>query len=447
MVELTKGNISQAMWRFTLPLLLSVVFQQMYNISDSIIVGKFAGEDALAAVGASYPITMIFMAVAVGCNIGSSVIISQLYGSKKLTRMKTAVNTSLVMIIVTALALTIFGMIYSDKMLVLLSTPEKIFSDGVSYLEIYTLGLPLLFLYNVSSGIFTALGDSKIPLYLLIFSSVTNILLDVIFVCPKLPFGWGVKGAAWATFIAQGMASIVATVMIFVKLSKISCDSKPKLFDIHIFTRVFAVTLPSVLQQSFVSVGNLFIQSLVNGFGSSVVAGYSAAVKLNTFGIVSFAAVGNAMSSFTAQNVGAKQFDRITEGFKTTSKICAVVVAPFTVGYFLFSGFFLGLFLDAQESAKAIEVGTTFLRITSPFYIVISLKILCDGVLRGAGAMKLFMVATFTDLILRVALSFVLTDLLDSSTGIWLSWPVGWSVATILSLLFYFKNMWKKNLT
>lgn len=439
MQELTKGNITSSLWRFSLPLLASVAFQQLYNISDSIIAGKFAGEDALAAVGASYPITMIFMAFAVGCNIGSSVIVSQLFGSGKLTRMKTAVNTSLVMTITLSVILMVFGMGFCDGMLTLLDTPENIFKDGSAYLKIYTLGLPFLFLYNIASGIFTALGDSKTPLYLLIFSSFANIVLDLIFVAV---FHWDVKGVGWATFIAQGTASLISAVVILVKLKKITCNGKPKAFDLRIFSRVVSVTVPSILQQSFVSVGNLFIQSIVNGYGSSVVAGYSAAIKLNTFSIMSFSALGNAMSSFTAQNVGAKQLDRIKKGFKSSLLICACVVVPFAVAYFVTPEFFLGLFMKKGEGQAAIEVGKTFLKIASPFYVVIAVKLLCDGVLRGAGSMKTFMVATFTDLIIRVVLSFVLSDALESSTGIWLSWPVGWTASMVISVVFYLKNVW-----
>lgn len=440
MVELTKGKISPALWRFSLPLLASVAFQQIYNISDSIIAGKFAGEDALAAVGASYPITMIFMAFAVGCNIGSSVIVSQLFGSGKLTRMKTAVNTSLIMTAVLSFALMFSGIGLCDGMLALLDTPKNIFSDGSAYLRIYTVGLPFLFLYNVSSGIFTALGDSKTPLFLLIFSSVLNIFLDMLFV---ISFGWGVKGVGWATFIAQGLASVVSFTLVVIKLKKLKSQGKQRLFDLKILSRIISVTVPSILQQSFVSVGNLFIQSLVNSYGSSVVAGYSASIKLNTFAITSFSALGNAVSSFTAQNIGANQIERISKGFKASLVIALCVVLPFSVLYFFTPEFFLNLFMEKGQSAKAVEVGVAFLRIASPFYAVISVKLLCDGILRGAGSMKTFMVATFTDLIIRVALSFILSDSLDSSTGIWLSWPVGWTVSSVLSVIFYMKKLWK----
>ena len=211
--DLTVGKPSRVLWKFALPLLGSVVFQQLYNISDSIIAGKFAGVNALAAIGVSYPITMIFMAIAMGCNIGASVIISQLFGNKKISEMKTAVYTSFLMTAVASIVLLAFGVIFCKPMLNLLNTPADILSDGAEYLNIFTYGLPLLFFYNVSSGVFTALGDSRTPLYLLIFSSVANIVLDLLFVAQ---YQWGVAGAAWATFIAQGVSSIISTALVFI---------------------------------------------------------------------------------------------------------------------------------------------------------------------------------------------------------------------------------------
>ena len=276
--DLTQGSPSKVLFKFVLPLLGSVVFQQLYSISDSVIAGRFAGEDALAAIGVSYPITMIFMAVAMGCNNGGAVVISQLFGSKRMADMKTAVNTSFVMSAVASIALLVFGVIMCNPMLRMLDTPSNIFADGASYLNIYTLGLPFLFFYNVSSGVYTALGDAKTPMYLLIGSSVANVILDLLFVAV---FEWGVAGAAWATFIAQGVAAIVSVVLLLKRLSKLEYESKPRIFDKAIFRRIMIVTIPSILQQSFVSVGNLFIQRLINGYGSSVVAGYSSAIKLS----------------------------------------------------------------------------------------------------------------------------------------------------------------------
>lgn len=438
--DLTTGRTSKVLFMFTLPLLGSVVFQQLYNISDSIIAGRFAGEDALAAIGVSYPITMIFMAVAMGCNIGGSVVISQLFGSKRMSDMKTAVNTSFIMSAVISALLLAFGVVFCNPMLKLLNTPQNIFEDGALYLNIYTYGLPFLFFYNISSGVYTALGDAKTPMYLLIGSSLGNIALDLLLVAV---FDWGVAGAAWATFIAQGIAAVVSVILLFVRLSKLEYDVKPMLFDKVIFRRIIVVTIPSVLQQSFVSVGNLFIQGIINGYGSSVIAGYSAAIKLNTFAIMSFSAVGNAVSSYTAQNIGAGNTDRVKEGCSAGVRISLAVAVPFIIAYFVFCRYALLLFMENDSSATALETGMEFLRIVSPFYIAVGIKIMLDGLLRGAGNMKAFMASTFADLILRVVISFILSARFGS-TGVWMSWPIGWLIATFIAYGFYRKASWKE---
>ncbi len=441
--DLTVGKPSRVLWKFALPLLGSVVFQQLYNISDSIIAGKFAGVNALAAIGVSYPITMIFMAIAMGCNIGASVIISQLFGNKKISEMKTAVYTSFLMTAVTSIVLLAFGVIFCKPMLNLLNTPADILSDGAEYLNIFTYGLPLLFFYNVSSGVFTALGDSRTPLYLLIFSSVANIILDLLFVAQ---YQWGVAGAAWATFIAQGVSSIISTALVFIRLKTQKCENKPKIFDKEIFKSILVVTIPSILQQSFVSVGNLFIQNIINGYGSGVIAGYSAAIKLNTFAITSFAAAGNAISSYTAQNTGAKKPDRIKSGYKSGLIMVLIIAAPFILFYFLLSRQAINLFVDPEDGRKAITTGIQFLKVVSPFYIMVSIKIFTDGLLRGAGCMKAFMVSTFADLIIRVILSYILSAQFDV-LGVWLSWPIGWTIATGISYMFYRKVDWESRMS
>ena len=207
--DLTVGEPRKILWQFALPMFISVIFQQLYNIADSVIVGNFAmhGEDALAAVGASYPITMIFMAIALGCNTGCAVVISQLFGAKKYREMKTAVSTTLLASFVISIVLTVCGLLFSRGMLKMISTPENIFADADVYLKIYIGGFIFLFFYNVVTGIFTSLGDSKTPLYFLIGSSVSNIILDYVFVAM---LHWDVAGVAWATFVCQGIACVLA---------------------------------------------------------------------------------------------------------------------------------------------------------------------------------------------------------------------------------------------
>lgn len=435
---MTEGKPSSILWRFTIPMLVSVMFQQLYNIVDSVVAGKFVGVDALAAVGASYPITMIFMAVATGMNIGCSVVISLYFGAKEYKQMKCAISTSLLSVLAISVVLTVAGLIFSKPLMRLLKTPGNIFGDSALYLNIYICGLIFLFMYNICTGVFTALGDSKTPLYFLIASSIGNIILDLVFV---ICFHMGVSGVAWATFIAQGASSILAVVTLKKRLKAIEAG-KYKLFSGSMFKKIMEVAVPSILQQSFVSVGNLCIQGLVNSYGSNVVAGYSAGMKINTFAIMSFTTLGNGVSSFTAQNIGARKNDRVEKGFRTgVTMVLSVAVPVFLI--FFFAGKPLIQLFMSSGGEHATAVGVEFLRIVSPFYVVVSLKLIADGILRGSGAMKAFMITTFSDLILRVVLGFVLSGVW-AEKGIWMSWPIGWAIGTILSLIFYFTGVWKK---
>lgn len=439
--DLTEGNPQAVLWRFTIPMFISVVFQQLYNIADSVIAGKFAGENALAAVGASYPITMIFMAIAVGSNIGCSVVISQFFGAKEYGKMKTAVCTTMLASVVLSAILTIGGLLGTKALMNLINTPVNIFSDGALYLRIYVGGFLFLFLYNVATGIFTSLGDSKTPLYFLIGSSLGNIALDIWFVAG---FHWGVAGVAWATFIAQGIACFLALITLIKRLKTVKTTEKFEIFSWKMLRRISLIAIPSILQQSFISVGNIFIQSLVNSFGSSVIAGYSAAIKLNTFSITCFTTLGNGVSSFTAQNLGGGKVERAKKGFGAGAKMALLTAVPFFIVFFIFGQNVIQLFMSGDASEVALSTGITFLRIVSPFYFVISIKLIADGVLRGAGAMRSFMAATFTDLILRVVLSYILASIMGVN-GIWMSWPIGWSIATVLSCFFYKQGKWAQS--
>ena len=437
--DLTSGKPRNVLWAFSIPMLISVMFQQIYNIADSMIAGKFAGEDALAAVGASYPITMIFMAIAMGSNVGCSVIISQLFGARKFKDMKTAITTTFIASVVLSVVLTILGLVFCHPLMRLIQTPDNIFGDAALYLNIYIGSLAFLFLYNICTGIFNALGDSKTPLYFLIGSSVGNIILDLVFV---INFKMGVAGVAWATFIAQGISCILSIFTLQKRIRGIKTAENPPLFSGRMLGKIAYVAVPSILQQSFVSVGNMFVQGLVNSFGSATIAGYSAAIKLNTFCITSVTTLSNGLSSFTAQNMGAGKTERVREGFKAGLIMVEIVTVPFFVAFFFFNDTMLGLFMN-DSSKVALQIGTDFLRIVAPFYFVVALKLIIDGVLRGSGAMKYFMIDTFSDLVLRVILAFIFSKFLGT-TGIWLSWPVGWSIATIMAGIFYARGVWKK---
>ena len=412
----------------------SVAFQQIYNIADSMIAGRFAGEDALAAVGASYPITVIFMAFAVGMNLGASVIVSRLFGAGDRKGVKRAVTTAFASSLSLAVILTVYGYFFCRNMMEWIHTPQNIMQDGVLYLKIYVFGLIFLMLYNVCTGIFTALGDSRTPLWFLLGSSAGNIVLDLLFVA-KLH--WGVAGVAWATFIAQGISAVLALVTLLVRLQKFAGTERVPLFDRKLFVQILAIAVPSILQQSVLSVGNLFVQDIVNRYGSAVVAGYSGAIKLNTFAINIFMTLGSCLSSYTAQNIGAGKQERIPMGFRTGLKLSELTALPFVVLYFGLSQQMMGLFLNAESSA-AIHAGVMFLRIVSPWYFMIVVKLMTDGIIRGSGAMIYFVIATIPDLILRIGFALMLSPRFGS-TGIWMAWPFGWIAATVLTIIFYRK--------
>lgn len=439
--DLTQGSSRKMLWAFSIPMLLSVMFQQMYNIADSIIAGRFIGEDALAAVGASYPITMIFMAVAVGSNIGCAVVVSRLFGGRQYGKLKTAVCTIFFACIGVSIVMTALGLLLGNGLLSLIQTPDNVFTDASLYLKIYIFGFLFLFLYNICTGIFTSLGDSRTPLYFLIGSSVANILLDILFV---VVLRMGVAGVAWATFVAQGAASVLALITLLHRLKQLRTNEPYEKFSAPMLKQIAIVAIPSILQQCFVSVGNLFVQSLVNSFGSAVIAGYSAAIKLNTFAVTCMTTLSNGLSSFTAQNLGAEKRERVGEGFRAGALLGILVCVPFFLFYFFGSKTAMGLFMKA-ESQAAIRAGITFLHIVTPFYFVVTIKVMCDGVLRGGSAMLYFMTTTFTDLLLRVVLAFVFAKGLGFGvTGIWLAWPFGWSLSTLLSFCFYRLKPWEK---
>lgn len=448
--DLTVGKPGNALCKFCLPLFGSIIFQQLYNIADSFVAGKFISDNALAAVGNSYEITLIFIAFAFGCNIGCSVIAAQFFGAKRYNDLKTAVYTSLIASVAVCTLLMVMGVVFCDGLLRLIKTPEEVFADSKLYLDIYIYGLPFVFLYNVATGIFSALGDSKTPFIFLACSSLSNIGADILFVTA---FKMGVAGVAWATFICQGISCVLAIVVVFIKLEKIEANAientenssvkkeKGKIFSWRHLEKFSVIAIPSIFQQSFISVGNIVIQSVINSFGPAVMAGYSAAVKLNNMVTTSLTTLGNGVSNFTAQNLGAAKFDRIKAGFFAGLKLVWALCLPIVLLYVFAGKWLIYIFLE-EPTGLSMDTGIMFLRIVSPFYFAVATKLVSDGILRGAGMMKKFMFATFTDLALRVFLAEILSRTALGVTGVWLSWPIGWIIATVISVIMYITIKW-----
>ena len=436
---LTTEKPMKALILFALPMIAGNLFQQTYTMADSVIVGRLVGEQALAAVGASYSLTNIFICVAIGGGIGASVTVSRYFGAKELNKMKTAVFTAFISFLAVSLTLAFIGLLFGRQIMILLNTPADVLDMAAEYLQIYFLGLPFLFLYNVISSMFNALGKSRIPLCFLIFSSLFNILLDYLFVGYA---GLSVAGVAWATLIAQGISAALSFCVFLHVLRRLDCGaasffSKSELFSM---TRI---ALPSVLQQSIVSVGLMLVQSVVNSFGSQVLAGFSAASRVESFCIVPMAAVGNAVSSFTAQNIGAQKKNRVAEGYRAANIMVLFCAVPICLALELGARPITLLFLGDDGTPAAVDTGLRYLTFIGWFFCLIGFKMAADGLLRGAGDMKMFTVANLVNLFLRVTVSVTLAPRLGIGM-IWYSVPVGWFVNWAISFGEYRTGKWRK---
>lgn len=440
MNNMTSGSPLKILITFSLPMLFSMVFQQLYNVMDSIIAGNFIGVDGLAATGASYPITTLFIAVATGASVGSSVVISQFFGAKLMERVKSAIYTAIITLLVLSVVLTIIGLLSCNFLLSVISTPENIFADSAAYLRIYVCGLVFLFLYNAATSIYNGLGDSRTPLYFLIFSSVTNVILDILFVTK---FDMGVAGLAWATFIAQGISAVLAITTLISRIRKLPVNGKVDIWSRDLLVSMMYVAVPSICQQSFVSIGVFAVQGVVNSFGSDTVAAFSAALKISTFALMVMNTLPNALSSFSSQNIGAREYDRVRQGLKISMVIAEFVIIGINLMFFFGAFQLLGLFIPASEGKEVAAIGAEFLHTICPFYFLVGIKNCCDSVLRGGGAMKAFMATTFSDLLIRIAFSYAFAGVLGFR-AICFAYPVGWVIGTILSVALYRTGCWRE---
>lgn len=437
--------IHQSPWKalliFSIPMMLGNLFQQLYTMTDSVIVGRFVGENALAAVGASYSLTSVFISVAIGGGVGSSVLVSRAFGARRYDELKTTVNTSLVSFLVLSLLLSFFGYIFSTPIMNALNTPDNIHEEAVMYLRIYFLGLPFLFMYNILSSVFNALGRSKIPLYFLIFSSLLNVALDLFMVAV---LKMGIAGAAWATLIAQGVSACLSFAVLIRNLAGFEGRART-VFDKRIFKNMTGLAIPSILQQSTVSIGMMLVQSVVNSFGSQVLAGYSAGMRIENIATVPMVSIGNTMSSYTAQNLGAQKSGRVKEGYHV-SYIMVIFFAIVTCLILeLFPVPLINMFIGAEGTAKAYQTGVDYLRFMGWFFAIIGFKMATDGVLRGGGDVKVFTSANLVNLSTRVIFSFALAPVVGIA-AVWYIVPVGWFLNWMISLIGYEKGIWKKKL-
>ncbi len=464
----------RSLFFFALTMILGNLFQQFYSTVDSIIVGQYVGEDALAAVGASYSLTTVFIMIAIGGGIGASVVISQYLGAGLNRQMKTSVYTALLSFLGVSIVLGVVGLVFSRNILTALNTPANILEDALLYLDIYFAGLPFLFMYNILSSVFNALGNSKTPLYLLIFSSLLNIVMDLAFV---RGLGLGIAGAAVATVIAQGLSAVISFCLLLRALKGYAetrtvsgaadfaeqknmgevvvaqrketlrmTDGKkerPVLFDTAMLGNMIKVAIPSMLQQSIVSIGMLLVQSVVNGFGSSVLAGYTAGTRIESVCIVPMIASGNAVSTFTAQNLGAGKPERVKKGYLAAVKMVAAFAVIICVTLTLFHGGIVGSFLEAGSEPAAFETGNAYLSFIAFFFVCIGLKAITDGVLRGSGDVVVFTLANLINLGIRVSVAFAFAPVWGVQ-AVWFAIPMGWTTNYLISFVRYLSGKWSR---
>lgn len=431
-------NPLKALIVFAIPMIIGNLFQQAYTMADSAIVGRLVGEKALAAVGAAYSLTNIFICVAIGGGMGASVIVSQYFGHGNYGKLKKTVYTALVSFLVISVMLGVIGLAFSKNIMIAMNTPVEVLDMSVTYLQIYFLGLPFLFMYNVLSSMFNALGKSRIPLYFLIFSSVFNIILDWVFVAD---FALDVAGVAWATLIAQGVSVLGSFTVLRKELKKLE-GASDGIFEAEELLPMAKIALPSILQQSTVSIGMMLVQSVVNSFGAESLAGFSAGMRIESICIVPMAAVGNAISSYTAQNIGAGQLKRVSKGYVQANKMVIFFGVVICVILELFPTQFITLFLGADGSQVAIATGYGYLVFMGFFFFMIGFKMVADGVLRGAGDMKLFTIANLVNLSIRVIMAMTLAPRFGIA-WVWYAVPIGWTANFVISYLEYRTGKWK----
>ena len=499
----------KALWLFALPMMVGNLFQQFYTMADSMIVGRFVGEDALAAIGASYALTNVFICIAIGGGVGAGVLTGRYFGAREYLRLRLCIRTALMTFLVLSLLLSAFGLLFCSAILRALHTPGNVLPMASAYLMIYFLGLPFLFLYNVLSAMFNALGRSRVPLYLLIFSSALNIGLDLCLVCG---LELGIEGAAWATLAAQAISAVLSFLLFRRTLNQCtapepltdSCDKSIAesplrqsqdseipvhsmsdgiehhsalsitLFSLTELAAITRITLPSIFQQATVSIGAMLVQAVINPFGSQVLAGYAAASRLESFCIVPMSALGQAMSAYTSQNLGAAgkaivsteplsqahdtaqknlsspeadaetslhYIKRVRQGYRAALALAGGFAVLLFIFLLLSARPLIASFLGPGGTNLALETGVQYLHFINFFFALIGLKMCTDGVLRGAADMGMFTLANLANLTFRVLFAAPLAPRFGAAF-VWYAIPLGWLLNSLISGYEYRSGRW-----
>lgn len=439
MKDFTSGPVGRQIILFSLPIILGNFVMQLYQIVDSAVVGRYLGKEALAAVGASTPVVFAVVAMVIGVGSGASVVISQYFGAKQYDKVRLTSDTLHIFLLGAGLIIALVGIFFSEAIFRLIALPEELIPLAASYLRIYLGGVFLLFGFNTVAAILRGVGDSKTPLYFLLISAVLNVGLDFLFI---LGFDWGVAGAAWATVIAQGLAYFASIWYINSGKSIFHIDLFHLKFDRKIFRQCINYGLPTGVQQSFVAFGMVALMGIVNGWGTDVIAGYSAAIRVDNLAVIPSMNFAMALTSFTGQNVGAGRMDRVRRGLKMTLLYSSLTCLAITAVIVLFGPDILRIFTN---DPAVVHVGAEYLVIVSSFYLVFSAMFVVNGMLRGAGAVILPMFSTLVSLwAVRIPAAMWLSHLMGEQ-GIWWAVPFGWGVGLAIVYGYYRSGKWENH--
>lgn len=437
MRDLSEGKERKQIFYFALPMLLGNLFQQFYNIVDSIIVGNMINKEALAAVGASFPVIFTLISFVIGIGSGATIVISQYFGAKQYKNVIRTIDTTYIFMFVISIVITSIGLLFGESVFKLLALPEELLPLALEYFQIYILGSFVFFGFNTTSSILRGLGDSKTPVYFLIIATVVNIALDLLFIGV---FKWGIAGAAWATVISQAGAFFTAVLYLNRTHELMRFSILKFVFDWRIFKQSLRIGLPTSFQQSFVAIGMMAVMGIVNKFGTNVIAAYSVGMRLNSLATLPAMTISSALSTFVGQNLGAKRIDRVRQGFISTLFISGGISIVVSLIVILFGKELMSLFTNDRE---IIQIGAEYLIIIGSFYVLFSIMFSIIGVLRGAGVTVIPMISSLVSLwAVRIPLAYTLSDSMGY-TGIWWANPIGWVVGLIIVLLYYLSGKWK----
>jgi len=437
LINLTRGTVYKQIFKFALPMLIGNMFQQLYNIVDSIIVGNFIGKQALAAVGASFPIIFLLVSLVLGIATGSTIVVAQYFGAKKFENVQKTVDTLIIVLFSASIIISTIGIIFSKKIFILMGLPPELMQDATNYLNIYMLGFVVFFGFQGFSAVLRGIGDSRTPVYFLILATLLNVALDLLFI---VNFKLGIKGAAYATIISQ----LIAYIGIILFVNKYNKHIKFRFiklkFDKIIFKQSMRIGTPAGIQTSFVALGMMALITIVNKFGTTVIAGYSIATKVDALATLPAMNFAMAFSTFVGQNIGANKLDRVKKGLLSTFIMTSIMSGTITLIIIFFGHNILSLFTPDKS---VIDIGNNYLIIVSSFYLIFTSMFVVNGVMRGAGDTLIPMFITLFALwFVRIPMALFLSGKFNE-IGIWWSIPIAWTTGLILSFTYYKIGKWK----